>query len=45
MTEDRVPLLLSAPCPGGPLPCRCKFFAICWGLGISCTQRDVINLP
>ena len=36
---------------GGPalarrlLPCRCKLFAICWGLGISCTLRDFTNLP
>ena len=24
---------------------RCKLFAICWGLGISCTLRDFTNLP
>ena len=27
------------------LPCRCKLFAICWVLGISCTLRDFTNLP
>ena len=27
------------------LHCRCKLFAIFWGLGISCTLRDLANLP
>ena len=32
--------------PALPLHCRCKLFAICWGLGIStCTLRDFTNLP
>ena len=30
---------------GTLLPCRCKLFAICWVLGISCTLRDFTNLP
>ena len=36
-------LLRSTSC--ALLPCRCKLFAICWVLGISCTLRDFTNLP
>ena len=41
-----VPTLARTPTPTlALLPCRCKLFAICSVLGISCTLRDFTNLP